>query len=45
MMTLFGDGCERNKEQFQELLSTAGWTLTKMVPTNGCFLVLEAAPK
>eukprot|EP00775_Hariotina_reticulata_P008532 gene8532-8714_t len=45
MMTLFGDGCERNKDQFQELLSAAGWTLTKMVPTNGCFLVLEAAPK
>jgi hypothetical protein len=44
MMTLFGDGCERDTNQFKQLLSAAGWKLEKIVPTNGIFMVIEASP-
>eukprot|EP00775_Hariotina_reticulata_P013986 gene13986-14101_t len=44
MMTLFGDGCERDTNQFKQLLSAAGWKLEKVVPTNGIFMVIEASP-
>eukprot|EP00878_Enallax_costatus_P027936 GHUV01030125.1.p2 GENE.GHUV01030125.1~~GHUV01030125.1.p2 ORF type:complete len:108 (+),score=13.91 GHUV01030125.1:214-537(+) len=44
MLAAFGDAKERNKQQFEALFGATGWKLTKITPSNGIFLILEAVP-
>ncbi len=43
MMVMTG-GCERTEAQFSALFSQAGFTLTRIVPTESVFCVIEARP-
>jgi hypothetical protein len=45
MMVSFGDGKERNQQQFKSLFEASGWRLTQVTPTSGIFMVIEAEPK
>ncbi len=44
MLVIFG-GRERNREEFQELLSSAGFELLQIFPTNSRFSIIEALRK
>eukprot|EP00879_Flechtneria_rotunda_P017666 GHRR01018518.1.p2 GENE.GHRR01018518.1~~GHRR01018518.1.p2 ORF type:complete len:248 (+),score=69.50 GHRR01018518.1:1346-2089(+) len=44
MLMSFGDGKERNKQEFEALLALSGFKLQRIIPTCGAFLVLEAVP-
>lgn len=44
MMTYFGDGGERDTQQFRALLAKAGWQLKRVAPAPGAFAVVEAIP-
>jgi hypothetical protein len=44
MLVSFGDGKERNLQQFRALFEASGWRLTGMTPTSGVFIVIEAEP-
>jgi len=44
MMVSFGDGKERNTQQFDSLFAAAGWRLLRITPTSGVFMVVEAEP-
>lgn len=43
MLASFGDAKERSKQQFETLFEATGWKLTTITPSNGLFLILEAA--
>ncbi|MFN7944915.1 MAG: methyltransferase [Blastocatellia bacterium] len=43
MMVMTG-GCERTAAQFSNLFSRAGFTLTRIVPTESMFCLIEARP-
>lgn len=40
-LNMLGAGCERTEQQFRALLSAAGFTLTRIVPTARTFGVME----
>lgn len=44
MMASFGNGKERNRQQFDSLFAAAGWRLLRITPTSGVFMVVEAEP-
>jgi hypothetical protein len=44
MMVSFGDGKERNQQQFRSLFEASGWRLTQVTPTSGIFMVIQAGP-
>jgi hypothetical protein len=44
MMVSFGDGKERSQQQFSRLFEASGWRLTRLTPTSGVFMVIEAEP-
>jgi len=44
MLVNFGDGRERNVQQFQDLFEAAGWRLVSVTPTNSPFMIIEAEP-
>lgn len=44
MLVQYGDAQERSEQQFSELLTAAGFTLNRILPTKSLFFVLEASP-
>jgi ubiquinone/menaquinone biosynthesis C-methylase UbiE len=45
MLVYFGSGRERTAEEYRELVTRAGMTLTKIVPTSSPMAVIEAVTK
>jgi hypothetical protein len=43
-MLIFPSGCERTEKQFRELLASAGWRLTRIIPTAASDSIVEAVP-
>jgi hypothetical protein len=42
MLAFFGDGRERSRSEFAELLAAGGWRLARLRPVSGIYVVLEA---
>jgi hypothetical protein len=40
-MLLFIDGLERTETQFRDLMSSTGWRLTRIMPTEGVLSIVE----
>ena len=40
-MLLFIDGLERTEDQFRDLFSSAGWRLTRIIPTESLLCIVE----
>jgi hypothetical protein len=45
MMVFYGSGRERTQEEFAELLSAAGFRLTRVIPTFSPLSIIEAEPE
>jgi O-methyltransferase domain/Dimerisation domain len=43
-MLVFSGGCERTEREYRDLLTTAGFRLTRIVPTRSSASVIEAMP-
>jgi hypothetical protein len=43
-MLVYSSGCERTAEEYRDLLTTAGFRLTKITPTRSSASVIEAVP-
>lgn len=43
-MLIFPGGCERTEKQFRELLSAAGWQLSRVIPTAAPESIVEGIP-
>lgn len=44
MMAMFGSARERSQEEFERLLSAAGFRATRVIPTKSVVSIVEAAP-
>ena len=44
MMTMFGTARERTRDEFANLLSEAGFTLRRVIPTPSPVWIVEATP-
>ena len=43
-MMVLCDGKERTEKEYRELLAAAGFKLTRIIPTDGHFSLVEATP-
>jgi hypothetical protein len=43
-MLVYSSGCERTAEEYRDLLTAAGFRLTKITPTRSSASVIEAVP-
>jgi hypothetical protein len=43
-MLIFPGGCERTEKQFRHLFATAGWQLSRIIPTAALDSIVEAVP-
>jgi hypothetical protein len=43
-MLVFAGGCERTEREYRDLLTAAGFELTKITPTRSPASVIEAVP-
>lgn len=44
-MLIFPSGCERTEKQFRHLFATAGWKLSRIIPTAALDSIIEGVPE